>query len=62
MPLDSLPAMPRDAGIATTRDIYAPRTPTAKLHDELATYGRDPEKVARQARKELDEAKNEDQG
>ena len=53
MPITSLQSMLGHASIATTRDIYAPRTPAEKLLDEMGTYGRDPATVIAEGAKKL---------
>ena len=45
MPITSLQTLLGHASISTTRDIYAPKTPSAALLEELSTYGRDPQDV-----------------
>jgi hypothetical protein len=53
LPITSLQSLLGHASIATTRDIYAPRTPPDKLRDEVLTYGRSPEDVAAAGAKQM---------
>jgi site-specific recombinase XerD len=53
MPITSLQALLGHASIATTRDIYAPKTPADKLTEEVGTYGRDPDDVIARANEAL---------
>jgi site-specific recombinase XerD len=57
IPLDVLQSMLGHADIGTTRRIYAPKTREDILLDNIGTYGRDPEKVARDAQRDLDQQK-----
>jgi len=45
MPITSLQTLLGHASIETTRRIYAPKTPSEKLLDEVSTYGREPQDV-----------------